>query len=240
MRFREFFEWVSIINLPERTDRRSEMEWELERAGLTPEPGRIEFFSAIKVADAACFPNAGYHGCFRSHLEVLKQAAAARRGNVLVFEDDASITDRFKKDEESLIDQLGVLDWGLVYFGHGLEDVDDRPGKLNLYPNGGAPLSHFYAVNGHVLEPLIAFLEKLLQRPAGHPEGGPMSPDGALSVFLLQNPDVPCYCCSPSMASQRSLRSYLLPKWFDKLPGLRQSAGTYRKVKSWWKKRQTG
>jgi hypothetical protein len=235
MRFREFFECVTIINLAERSDRRSEMEWELERAGLSPEPGRIEFFSALKMTEAAGFTNAGYHGCFRSHLGVLQKAAASKCKNVLVFEDDASISDRFRQDEVSLINQIRSLDWGIVYFGHGLEDVDDRPAELRIVPEGGAPLTHFYAVNGHVLERLIDFLEKILKRPAGHPDGGPMSPDGALDVFLIQNPDVPCYCCSPSMASQRSSRSDLLPKWFDKLPGLRQTAGTYRKVKRWLK-----
>jgi glycosyl transferase family 25 len=232
MKFRDYFERALIINLPERTDRRSEMEWELARAGLSPEPGHIEFFKAIRVDDAAGFDNPGYHGCFRSHLEVLKLAAAGGLANVLVFEDDASISDRFKQDEEALLAELKMKDWDIVFFGHGLEDVDDRPAQLKLSPEG-APLMHFYAVNGKCILRLIAFLETMLTRPAGHPDGGPMSPDGAFHVFLVQNPDVVCYVTSPSLATQRSSRSDLMPKWFDKVPGLRQTASTVRKVKRW-------
>jgi glycosyl transferase family 25 len=234
MKVRDYFERILVINLAERTDRRAEMEWELERAGLSPEPGHIEFFQAVKVNEASGFDNPGYHGCFRSHLEILKLAAAAGLSNVLVFEDDAALSDRFKFDEESLIDHLKTNEWGIVFFGHGLEDIDDRPTRLQLSPNG-APLMHFYAVNGKCFGRLIEFLEKMLARPAGHPDGGPMSPDGAFHVFLVQNPDVVCYVTSPSLATQRSSRSDLMPKWFDKVPGLRQTASTVRKVKRWLK-----
>ena len=75
----------------------------------------------------------------------------------------------------------------------------------------------------------------MLERPAGHPDGGPMSPDGAFNIYLLQNPNVPCYVASPSLASQRSSRSDLTPKWFDNVPGFRQAASTARKVKRWLK-----
>jgi glycosyl transferase, family 25 len=232
MTFREYFERISIINLAERTDRRREMLWELERAGLSPEVGRIEFFTAIKVPDAAGFENAGYHGCFLSHLAVLKQARDMKVPKVLVFEDDAAISSRFKQDEDSIVEQLRAIEWGIVYFGHGLEGSADRPAVLRPFPDG-APLAHFYAVNGRVLDRLIGFMEKMRQRPAGHPEGGPMSPDGAMHVFLLQNPDVPSHVASPSLGGQRSSRSDLLPKWFDQVPGLRQTASTFRKVKRW-------
>jgi glycosyl transferase family 25 len=235
MKFREFFERVAIINLPERTDRRAEMDWELGRAGLAPEKGRIEFFPAIKFSEAAGFPNAGYHGCFRSHLEVLRQASQSALANILVFEDDATISDRFALDEEKLVEQLRSHEWGIAYFGHGLEDVDVRPAELKLHTQGGAPHLHFYAVNGKYISRLVEFMDMMLQRPAGHPDGGPMSPDGALNVFLIQNPDVPCYVTSPSLAAQRSSRSDLTPKWFDNLPGLRQAASTVRKVKRWLK-----
>ncbi len=230
MKFRDYFERVSIINLAERTDRRAEILVELRNAGLEPDGGRIEFFPAIRVADAAGFPNPGYHGCFLSHLGVLKQAQARGAANVLVFEDDAMISARFKADEESLVAYLQSVDWGIVYFGHGLEGFADRPTVLKPH-RPGAPLAHFYAVNAKYMGRLIDLMEKMLQRPEGHPDGGPMSPDGALNFFIMKNLDVPCHITTPNLATQRSSRSDLLPKWFDNVPILRQAAASLRKMK---------
>jgi glycosyl transferase family 25 len=235
MKFREFFDRTFIINLPERADRRAEMLQELERAGLQPEPGRIEFFPAVKVSDAAGFDNAGYHGCFRSHLEVLKKARAAGARRLLVLEDDAAISPRIRQDEDGLIEQLQARPWGIVWLGHQLEGPVDRPTQLRPYP-GDVLLSHFYAVNGECLDRLIDFFESVLRRPPGDPDGGPMSPDGALNFFLGRNPDVHGWVTTPNFGWQRSSRSDIMPCWFDGVPGLRQSAAMLRHLKRWLKK----
>ena len=36
-------------------------------------------------------------------------------------------------------------------------------------------------INAPAIGPLIAYLERMVARPAGHPEGGPMHVDGAYS-----------------------------------------------------------
>ncbi|MCE9534020.1 MAG: glycosyltransferase family 25 protein [Planctomycetes bacterium] len=236
MKFREFFGRISIINLPERTDRRTEMLKELEKASLTPEPGRIEFFPAVRVSEAAGFTNRGVHGCFLSHLGVLKQARDAGLANVLVLEDDAEIASRFREDEESLVEFLRTNDWGFVYFGHALETPADRTTTLKRYYDG-VSLAHFYAVNGKYLDRLVRFLETVLTRPAGDPDGGPMDVDGAFHFFQMRNPDVPCHVASPNLATQRSSRSDLSPKWFDKIPVLHQTIAFLRKVKRRLKRR---
>jgi GR25 family glycosyltransferase involved in LPS biosynthesis len=230
LKWRDYFDRVSIINLPERGDRRAEMLCELQRAGLDPEPGRIEFFPAIKMNEAAGFLNAGYHGCFRSHLEVLKRAFAAGARNIAVLEDDAAITDRFRHDEEALVEQLHATDWGIAYFGHGLEAPAARPTMMQPYA-GKVMLAHFYAVNAPVLGRLIDYMEKCLHRPFGHPDGGPMSPDGALSFFRARNPDVQTLVTSPNLAVQRSSRSDLTPKWFDSVPIVAHLFDLLRKAK---------
>ncbi|MCE9534019.1 MAG: glycosyltransferase family 25 protein [Planctomycetes bacterium] len=236
MKFRDFFARVFIINLPERSDRRAEMMIELKQASLLPEPGRIEFFAAVKVADAAGFPNAGYHGCFRSHLCVLKQARDAGAANVLVLEDDLAVSSSFLRDEESLIEFLQTNEWGIAYFGHSLDEPSSRPTTLERH-HDSVPLSHFYAVNGRYLERLVDFFEKILTRPEGHPDGGPMSPDGALNFFLMRNPDVPCHVATPNLGIQRSSRSDLTPKWFDNVPVLHRVIAMLRKVKRRLKRR---
>jgi len=231
MKFRQFFDRAFIINLAERTDRRAEMMLELEKADLTPEPGRVEFFPAVRVSEAAGFPNAGYHGCFRSHMGVLQRARDADAKNVLVMEDDLAIAPRFHQDEADLIGQLEKMHWGIVYFGHMLEGPADRPTTLRPF-HEGVQLAHFYAVNGPYIARFADFFEQILTRPEGHPEGGPMSPDGALHFFLIKNPDVPCHVTTPNLGTQRSSRSDLSSKWFDHVPILRQTIALMRKVKN--------
>lgn len=67
---------VFYINLDERSDRRIQIEQELEKIGL-----KAERFPAIKH-------EFGIIGCGQSHIAVLKLARERRLKNVLVFEDD--------------------------------------------------------------------------------------------------------------------------------------------------------
>lgn len=237
MTFRDYFDRVYIINLPERTDRRADMEKELASAGLSPAPDHIEFFPAVKVADAAGFANAGYHGCFRSHLEVFKKAREVSAKHLLVLEDDAAFSPHFHRDEEALAAQLQSQPWGLALLGHeDLEPPSDRPIRLISFP-GEVGLSHFYAVHFSILDRLIEFFEAVLRRPPGHPDGGPMSPDGALNFFLARNPDIPAFITAPNLGRQRSSRSDLSPRWFDRIPVMRQAVELLRRAKHWFKRK---
>jgi GR25 family glycosyltransferase involved in LPS biosynthesis len=67
---------VFYINLDSRTDRRTEIEEELTRMGISGER-----FPAIK-------DDIGIVGCGKSHLTVLKEARERGLKNVLIFEDD--------------------------------------------------------------------------------------------------------------------------------------------------------
>jgi len=67
---------VVYINLDARTDRRQEVEGELERMGIT-----AERFPAIRTSP-------GIIGCGQSHSAVLKEAKARGYRNILIFEDD--------------------------------------------------------------------------------------------------------------------------------------------------------
>ena len=228
MRFRNYFERVFIINLAERLDRRLEMLQELHAAGLSVEPGHIEFFPAVKAPDTGGFRNAGVHGCFRSHLEALKLSRSEGARNVLILEDDASLSSRFLHDEEILVEQLSQIPWGMTYFGHALEPCANR--RTVLRPHAGPILlAHCYAVNASVFDRLIQFLEAILSRPPGDPAGGPMDVDGAFSRFRAENPDVVTLVASPNLATQRNSRSDLSPRWFDRIPGLSNMAGLYRR-----------
>ena len=71
-------------------------------------------------------------------------------------------------------------------------------------------------------------------RPAGSKLGGPMGMDGSLSWFRRENPDVITLMAAPPLASQRSTRSDLSPRWFDRVPMLRHAAERAREWRRRW------
>src|SRR5262249_6499428 len=126
MNILEYFEKLYIINLAHRTDRRRAMGRELRLARLTAAPGKVEFFPGGQATAAAGFPSAAVRGCCLSHLAILKAAAESRLGNVLIMEDDLTISRRFILEQESIVAQLHRQPWDFAYFGHVLE-VESPP-----------------------------------------------------------------------------------------------------------------
>ena len=132
----------------------------------------------------------------------------------------------------------------MVYLGHYLTDRN----LPKVDPNGRSPeaavllkpytlgiqTTHFYGVNGQILDRLIAFLEQLQQRPSGHPDGGPMHVDGAYSTFRAQNPDITTLIAEPNLGWQRISRSDInASAWYDYLPLVRDVANAARGAKVW-------
>jgi hypothetical protein len=232
MRIIDFFERTYIINLPQRTDRRRAMLKELEGVEISLVPKKVEIFPAICPTDAGAFPSIGARGCFLSHLNVLKRVKEDCLANVLVMEDDLSISKNFMADEANLVNQLSASNWGFVYFGH-VEKTLPAP-KATLQPFSGNLLTtHFYGVNATILDRLLVFLEELQRRPAGHPDGGPMHIDGAYSTFREQNPDVTTLIASPNLGFQRSSRSDISPNWLDRFIISKQLVDLARAGKMW-------
>jgi hypothetical protein len=228
----DYFDKIYIINLPNRIDRRRDMTRELAAAGLPPTPGRVEFFPAIRPDEAAGFPSIGARGCALSHLSVLRGAWREGAARVLILEDDVSFARRFREEQGGIADALDREAWDFVYLGHQLEVGEASPARLVPYP-GAISLAHFFGVNGRVLDRLVPFLEALLGRPPGHPDGGAMHVDGAYSTFRTLNPDVTTLVSCPSLGWQRSSRSDIAERpWWDRVPGFRWLAGPARTVKT--------
>jgi glycosyl transferase, family 25 len=235
MKIMDYFDRCFVINLPARRDRRRLMQKELDMAGMPLEPGRVEIFPGIRPDDAGPFPSLGARGCFESHLGILRRARAEGFRNVMVMEDDLTIGPLFPAHAEQLLAELQAADWGFVFFGHVLEQADagtDSPVRLAAYP-GPIMTAHFYAVNGAILDRLLAFFDALLQRPPGHPDGSPMHLDGAYSTFRKQNPDVLTLVAVPSLGWQRSSRSDIYPnRWYDRWPVARELVALARRGKT--------
>jgi hypothetical protein len=235
-----YFERCYVVNLPERADRRREMQQELSSAGMPFASGRVELFPAIRPTDAGPFPSIGSRGCFESHHRILKQAKADGLRNILVMEDDLTIDPRLPACAAELTRQLLATPWGFVYFGHVLDSTGASgasPPSLQTY-SGPLMTTHFYGIDGSIFDRLLSFFEALLQRPPGHPDGSPMHVDGAYSTFRRQNPDIVTLICNPSLGGQRSSRSDIFPnRWFDRWPLVRDLAALARRGRSRWRDR---
>ena len=238
MRLFEFFERTYIINLPERTDRLREIKEEFARLGVELTPGKIEIFPASKVEDAGMFVSRGLHGCFLSHLAVLKHAMKEGLKNVLVIEDDLAMSDRLPLDEARLVESLQSREWSIVYLGNLLHPLGNAP---IFFLDCSIPLigAHFYGVQGSVLPALVEFFEPIETRPAGHPDGSGVSPDGVLNMFRERHPELKTLIALPNLGHQRSTRSDISPKWFDRVPGLRQLANLARYAKRRLKRKRS-
>src|SRR5262245_19814103 len=101
-----YFGTAFVINLAERRDRRQWIEKHFARVGWTD----FDFFSAVRVNDAAGFKLPSWRGCFLSHLECLKLAEAQQLRNVLIMEDDLALSPSIQRLTPELIETIESLD----------------------------------------------------------------------------------------------------------------------------------
>jgi Glycosyltransferase family 25 (LPS biosynthesis protein) len=227
----DYFQCTYVINLPERKDRRKAIIRELETAGMPLATGRVEIFPAIKPKEATGFRNIGARGCFLSHLAILRKALERGLSNVLIVEDDLTISPRVNQSLDAIVSDLCSRDWGIVYLGH-IEDVPDSatPEFVPFYEP--VVTTHFYAVNGPVIGRLVEYLEKVLTREPGDPLGGPMDLDGAITMFRQANPDVLTLIAHPNLGKQRQSRSNINCPWWERLPVVKNLADFARVVRA--------
>ncbi|MBB5519860.1 glycosyltransferase family 25 protein [Amphiplicatus metriothermophilus] len=224
------FSRIYVINLESRPDRRREMAGELARIGLSFDHPAASLFSAVRPEDAGPFPSLGARGCFMSHLGVLADAEARGEGAIAILEDDAAFAPDFAARAPALLDALARRDWGVFYGGHrGLET--GAAGLVEVPPARGVGATHFICLNGPAIGPARRYLEAMLARPRGSPEGGPMHVDGAYGWFRRDNPAFATFAAAPPLAVQRSSRSDVEgARWFDRAPVLREAAALARRV----------
>ena len=228
----DYFDRTAIINLPERADRRVETRNEFNRAGWQLENKKTDFFTAIRPESAAGFPSAGVRGCFLSHMNAIKKAQYDNLANILIMEDDIAFVSDINKIADEALQELDQTEWGFLYLGH--EHLSDLPtDKRVVEITEPLLLKHFYAVSGKIIERFLQFLEQVLERPPGHPDGGPMYYDGALTTFRMQNRDIKTFVIVPSLGYQRSSRSDLHQhSGFDTWPFLNPITAGIRKMKN--------
>lgn len=106
---------IFYINLEKRTDRRQEIESELNNFGLD-----YERFNAFHI------PDFGSLGCGLSHLEVLKIAKERNYENVLILEDDFKFLVTKEEFEEELTKFFDLkLDYDVCMISYNVLESDE-------------------------------------------------------------------------------------------------------------------
>jgi hypothetical protein len=230
MKLNDIFDRIAIINLPERTDRRRQIAGELARCGLGLDAPGICLFPAIRPDGPGDFPSTGARGAYLSHLAVLRAARADGIRRLLVLEDDLVIDRSIATALPALAPKLARDDWEIAYLGH----LDARRSARPALVETDAPQQclHFVAIHARCFDPLIAYLEACLARPAGHPDGGAMHVDGAFSMFRARQPACRTLLALPSLGHQRPSRSDITDnRWYDRIGPLRGLAAAARTIK---------
>ena len=232
----DYFDKIYVINLPTRTDRKREMDEQLARIDLSFDHPRVSLFAAIRPADPGSFPSIGARGCFSSHLEVLRDAQRNDLNRILIFEDDLDFAPGFAECSPRIVDTLAKRHWNLFYGGYEIDTVLASADAVDLSiiaSEQGVLTTHFLGVQKPTIGRLVEFMETLLSRPAGDPNGGPMHVDGAYTWYRRLNPEDVTLAAVPELGRQRSSRTDIHDlRWYDRLPLVRETVAGLRRMKN--------
>jgi glycosyl transferase family 25 len=238
MLIKDFFDRIYIVNLLERTDRAKHMAHQISKLGLAFDSTQVELFPAVKPQNSDPFPSVGAKGCFLSHLQILRKAHKEGLSNILILEDDADFLPDLLIYEEKIVNQLIVKTWDIAQLGYYHPTNETLPtsltdpsptdrGSLVKY-TGPTRCSHCVAVSEQGLSSLVKFFEAMLDRPKGHPQGGPMHVDGAYNIFVKSGSIR--LLSTPAVVVQTSSRSDITPSRYDQVPILSFILGKLRET----------
>ena len=201
---------------------------ELAKFGLAGDE-RVAFFPGSTATDPGAFASAGEHGCYLSHLALLKDASAAGK-RVLVLEDDCDFLP--EAAEYVLPDE-----WDIFYGGYTADDPDnlETSNIIGAHCMGYSPraASAFAAYLEALLQP--GFEPDALAVARGHYQPGLNPPfDGAIVWFRRAHPEMKTVFAQ--IAVQRSSRSDIASRTLlDRT--MPSAAAAARRVKNWLRKR---
>lgn len=226
------FDRLYVIHVPDRHDRLRDLIESFQSVGLQIDHPKVIIFDACCPQTENGFESRGAHGCFRSHLEILKAARDEGLDRVLIAEDDLDFL-VLERDAEALLKPLDANNWDFFFAGYhfperflpngtGLVDIGTR------YVIGGA---HLYAVSARAYDPLISWLDAALVGPLPRPHV-----DVAISEARATIPGCVTWVASPAIGVQRRSRSDIqVLKFYDRISVLRPIADMLRRIA--WRRR---
>lgn len=126
--------------------------------------------------------------------------------------------------------------WGMFYGGYKLAVAMNAllKVKLSIVPCEVAiQTTHFIGFQQPIIAMLFDYLERVLSRPGGDPEGGTLHVDGAYSRFRSQHPDVVTSIAIPELGHQRSSKTDIHELWwYDRWLGVKSLVAVLRQFKS--------
>ena len=137
----KYIDKVFYINLEHRTDRKHEIEDELNNYNIP-----YERFNAFAT------PDFGIVGCTKSHLEVLKEARDRKYKNILIFEDDFKFIVSRKEFEKNI---------KLLFETKVNNDINDI-NENNINIQFDICMLSYNLINGEICNP-VPFLTKVLE-----------------------------------------------------------------------------
>jgi hypothetical protein len=207
----DYFEYIYVINLAERADRRGQMQAQLEKFGLSLVSDNVLLFPASRPTSAGDFPSIGAHGCFLSHVGVIEDAIARNAKSILILEDDCDFTEA--PAVQIALQGLRALasEPGIFYGGFTAQTQPNHfivDGLLAIAePSCPLGQAHCIGFKGDILPKLHTYLRSMYARPPGDALGGPMHVDGAYCWFRRENVALRTVCCIPNIAFQRPSHS---------------------------------
>jgi glycosyl transferase family 25 len=233
----DYFDRISIVHLPERTDRLALLTPELSRAGLDIKDPKVFIPHAPKPESANGFQSPGVYGNFLSHLGIIEQAYADNLDNVLILEDDAMFRLSFRSRQRIIADHLRANEWDTVFLGHSIERGLPKSISGLARFTGAFVWSHCYGIRRSIMPRIIEYFHRTLDREASHPDGGRMYIDGAHTEFRRLNPDAICLVASPCLSAQRGSPSGLgTSRWYDRHQVIKTTIATARATRdSLWR-----
>lgn len=226
----DFFDQSYVINLPSRTDRRRRILRELTRLQGGALSDKIKIFPGIRPGTPNGFQSVGAYGLMLTYLALLDDAMKRGLTNLLIMEDDLIFTPQAVTSSPRVIQELTTCKWDFAYLGHQLE----LKAKESLFQEylDDIVTAHFVAIKGHILPELKKYLEEVLNRPAGHPLGGRVHVDGAMSLFRRGRPHLKTLVAVPVLGYQGSSSSDITPSgWWDRNPMSRAVVDTLRNIR---------
>ena len=199
----------------------------------------MNIYAEVRPDTPEGFPSIGTRSCFFSHLGILREAVVIEEDRIMILDNDIDFTADSLSHLPGLMEGLKTNDWSLFYGGYGETPLGKAvaPGLLQLNSEHGVSCTHFYAIRGSAIADLKDYLEAMLLRPPGDPNGGPMHYDGALSWFRKDHPHHITLAAEPPIGVQRSSRTDIHAlRWFDRWPIARSLASFFRRARAKWVK----